>query len=32
MMPERYIAEDMLFDILTPLGFWVHVTRRFIGN
>ena len=28
-MPEPYTVEGMLFEVLTPLGFWVHVTRRY---
>lgn len=29
-MPEpSHTTEGMLFEVLTPLGFWVHVTRRY---
>ena len=28
-MPEPYTVEGLLFEVLTPLGFWVHVTRRY---
>lgn len=28
-MPEPYTIEGMLFTVLTPLGFKVHVTRRY---
>jgi len=28
-MLEPDTVEGMLFEVLTPLGFWVHVTRRY---
>jgi len=29
MIPEHHSVEGMLFEVLTPLGFWVHVTQRY---